>query len=252
MRHPVWAGRMHRHPAGDGRPPARHRHRCRRSPRIRGRSAGPRHRAGAGGDPGGMPLGAARHALGPRPDRPHRPAQHPGGDRQHRLHRHVELAAEAAPQAEGMIRTACGGMPSTPATSSRSIYGAWVEAKTSIRLPIRRAQPASGSIYGMLDEAASSIPAATCRSPARAAATSPARQAPAGQHIARPAGMQAGAPSAARRSVGERRQHLPGQRDLRHADRRRAWRRSPTRAQTVSPRWRTSAPAKTGWSLMSG
>ena len=45
-----------------------------------------------------------------------------------------------------MILTELLGAPNTRATSSRSITGAWVQAKTSIRSPRRTAYPASGSI----------------------------------------------------------------------------------------------------------
>ena len=49
------------------------------------------------------------------------------------------LPPKPPPQAEGMIRTACRGKPSTRATSSWSITGAWVQAVTSTRSPTRTA-----------------------------------------------------------------------------------------------------------------
>jgi hypothetical protein len=56
------------------------------------------------------------------------------------------LPPKPPPQAVGTMRTAVMGTPSTRATSSWSMTGAWVQAVTSIRSPTRRAKPASGSI----------------------------------------------------------------------------------------------------------
>ena len=56
------------------------------------------------------------------------------------------LPPKPPPQAVGMMRTDSFGMPMICATSSRSIYGAWVDTVISSRSPTRRAQPASGSI----------------------------------------------------------------------------------------------------------
>ena len=44
----------------------------------------------------GMPLGGGGHGFGARVDDAHRAPRHPRRHRQQRLHRHVELAAEAA------------------------------------------------------------------------------------------------------------------------------------------------------------
>ena len=57
------------------------------------------------------------------------------------------LPPKPPPHADGRMRTRSGAMPSTLATSSRSMYGVCVQADTSMRSsPIRRAYPASGSM----------------------------------------------------------------------------------------------------------
>ena len=56
------------------------------------------------------------------------------------------LPPKPPPQALGTIRTCAGWRPSTSAVMSRSMTGVWVETKSSTRSPMRRAQPASGSI----------------------------------------------------------------------------------------------------------
>jgi hypothetical protein len=71
-----------------------------------------------------MPLGAGLHRLGPLVDQAHRPAELPGGDREQRLHRDVELAAEAAAdRRRARCAPAPGAIASTWAISSRSMYG---------------------------------------------------------------------------------------------------------------------------------
>ena len=92
---------MHRHPAGDRRAPA-----CIGAGvvgALEGEAGQPARRIAAGprGDARRVALRAAGHALRPRQHRAHRPPQQPGGDRQHRLDRDIQLAAEAAAAGRG-------------------------------------------------------------------------------------------------------------------------------------------------------
>ncbi len=96
VRHLVGAHAVHRHAV-----------RHRRSPRgvgagvevglhLEGREPALRVGRRLGPDARGMPLGGGGHGLRARVDDAHRAPRHPRRHRQQRLHRHVELAAEAA------------------------------------------------------------------------------------------------------------------------------------------------------------
>ena len=74
-----------------------------------------------------------------------------GGDRDQRLQRQVELAPNPPPQALGMTRTRPSGSPRTSASSSRSMYGVWVVAKTSTRSVDQARRPGLGLDIGVFD-----------------------------------------------------------------------------------------------------
>jgi len=56
------------------------------------------------------------------------------------------FAPNPPPAAIGIIRTRSGGRPRIAAVSSRSIAGAWVQARITSVSPSIHAMPASGSI----------------------------------------------------------------------------------------------------------
>ena len=101
VRHAVRAAGVDRHPVGDRRSPGR----IGAGVEVAAEIEGAERAVGAAGRGRGhlrrMPLGAGLHRLRPLVDQAHRPAELPGGDREQRLHRDVELAAEAAADRRG-------------------------------------------------------------------------------------------------------------------------------------------------------
>ena len=96
VRHAVRAAGVDRHPVGDGRAPRRVGAGVEVAGEVEGEQPAVAVARRAGAHLGRMALGARLHRLGPLVDQAHRPAELPGRDRDERLHREVELAAEAA------------------------------------------------------------------------------------------------------------------------------------------------------------
>ncbi len=112
------------------------------------------------------------------------------------------------------MRTRSGGSPSTAAVSSRSRYGAWVQARITSVSPSSQAAPASGSMQACSTKAVRKAPATTWADPARAAAASPRRTRPSISRLPGRSGWTGGASgaSAAAGSI-QRRQRRPGDRE---------------------------------------
>ena len=92
----VRAAGVDRHPVGDGRSPRRIGAGVEVAGEVEGDEAAVGVARRARLHRRRMALGARLHRLGPLVDQAHRAAELPGGDRDQRLHREVELAAEAA------------------------------------------------------------------------------------------------------------------------------------------------------------
>ena len=208
-----------------------------------------------------MALGARLHRLGPLVDQAHRPAELPGGDREQRLHREVELAAEAAADRR---RARCGPAPARCRGRARSRRGPCTASACRRRRGSGAAPSAAraddlgvarlGLDVGVLDEARSrSAASATCGAPASARVDVAAHDAAAAQHVVGVARVQrAGARGASAASMSA----CGGSGVQRIGSRRRSIARdvaaSPTSASTASPRKRTTPSASTGWSRRSG
>ena len=166
---------------------------------------------------GRVALGGGGHGLDALVDAAHRAVEVPGRDRQHRLQRDVELAAEAAAAGRWARCARCSrGRPSTRATSSRSIIGAWVQAI---------------DLHAVADALRQSRPPARCRRarrrrfrtclrrvwrPAGALAASPHSTRPLGQDVVGLVGMERRRAGGQRRvDAVQRRQRLPGDRQVR-------------------------------------
>ena len=101
VRHAIGSGRVDRHPPGDRRSPGGVGAGVEIGARGEGPEAAFRIAAEARPDARRMALGRARHALGALVDQGDRPLDQGRGEREQRLHREIELAAEAAAAGRG-------------------------------------------------------------------------------------------------------------------------------------------------------
>ncbi len=125
------------------------------------------------------------------------------------------LPPKPPPQALGMTRTRLSGSPRMRASSSRSMYGVWVVAKTSTRPSTRRAVPASGSMYACSTQVVSNVPVAVAAATARSPSGSARRTTPSTSTLPGRRLVQAGRRGIERRVDPEqRRQGLPLDRQL--------------------------------------
>ena len=96
VRHNIGAGGVNRHARRHRRPPARVGAGVEAGVHLAGEQPARGVAAELGVDARGVALGGGGHALGARVDAGNRLAGEPGAERDERLHRHVELAAETA------------------------------------------------------------------------------------------------------------------------------------------------------------
>ena len=100
---------------------------------------------------------------------------------------------------DGMTRTRSGGRPRISASSSRSMYGVWVVAKTSTRPSTTRAVPASGSMYACSTNVVSNVPVAVTADARERGVDVAALDTPAHEHVPRPSRRGGGARRASAR-----------------------------------------------------
>ena len=197
----------------------------------------------------GWRLVVARIDFGPGEGHAHRSAGLQRGEAEQRLDREVELGAEAAADRRGQDAHALGRQAEDAAVSSRSMCGAWVQARMTRVSPSSQAAPASGSIGACSTKGVSIVAVATWALVASAAAASPRRTRPSVRRLSGRSRWTAGA-SAASADVGLARAGSGVQ-----------WTGKPERSSsgssratraTGSPWKRVSVSASAGWSAKRG
>ena len=168
-----------------------------------------------------MPLRRGGHRLDARIDHAHRPAHLPGRDREERLHRDVELAAEAAAAAGGPDAHVLG----RNAEHARGLVAVHVgrlgagDDLDRVRAG-GRGVAGLGLDIGVLDEARAERAFGRCAPLGRLAGIRiAAAQAAAGQDVVGPRGVERRRAVGERRlDAGERHERRPGDRNLRLVD----------------------------------
>ena len=145
-RHRVRPGRVDRHPVGDGGAPRGVGARVEVGVDADRGEAAIRVGTERGGDAGRVALRRRGHRLRAGIERPDRRSRMSAAIAMSGCSDRSSLPPKPPPQALGMTRTRSTGRPRIRASSSRSMYGVWVVAKTSTRPSTMRAVPASGSM----------------------------------------------------------------------------------------------------------